>query len=106
VVGDAGHLDDTLMGSLRSPASVATRLFESVALTEVEERELMQGKRPMLANLHPTLADSVGPIAAIGKNGNLTGLISTSAGVARVLVNFPTDRRGESQGAQSLEAES
>jgi tRNA pseudouridine55 synthase len=97
-VGDAGILGDTLMESLRSPAAVAGELFETVRLTEPEERDLTQGKRPRLANLETRLADSSGPIAAIGQNGNLTGLISTSAGVARVLVNFPTtnEKRGES----------
>jgi tRNA pseudouridine55 synthase len=101
VVGDAGVLGDTLMESLRSPASVAAELFETVRLTGTEERELAQGKRPQLANLETRLADSPGPIAAIGQNENLTGLISTSAGAARVLVNFPTEavlaeRAGES----------
>jgi tRNA pseudouridine55 synthase len=90
VVANAGVLGDTLMESLRSPASVASDLFEPVRLTETEERELTQGKRPRLANLATRLADSPGPLAAIGQNGNLIGLISTSAGVARVLVNFPT----------------
>jgi tRNA pseudouridine55 synthase len=93
-VSDAGLLGDTLMESLRSPASVATELFESVQLTEDETRELMQGKRPRLVNLDADLTDSAGPIAAIGQNGNLTGLITTSGGVARVLVNFPTDLTG------------
>jgi tRNA pseudouridine55 synthase len=98
VVGDAGTLGDTLMESLRTPASVAGELFETVRLTEAEERDLTQGKRPKLVGLDAKLADSSGPIAAIGQNGNLTGLISTSAGVARVLVNFPTtnEKRGES----------
>jgi tRNA pseudouridine55 synthase len=91
-VGDAGILGETLMESLRSPASVAAELFETVTLTATEERELAQGKRPRLAHLEPRLANSSGPIAAIGQNGNLTGLVSTSAGVARVLVNFPTNR--------------
>ena len=98
LVADAGSLGDTLMASLRSPASVAAELFETVRLTATEERDLTQGKRPPLANLADRLADSSGPIAAIGQNGNLTGLISTSAGVARVLVNFPTtnENQGES----------
>ena len=95
-VADAGAIDDALLASLRSPASVAAELFESVQLTPTEERELMQGKRPRLAHLDTRLADSPGPIAAIGQNGTLTGLISASAGVGRVLVNFPTDRLGES----------
>jgi tRNA pseudouridine55 synthase len=95
-VRDAGHLQpaelaERLMATLRSPADVATRLFESVRLTEAETRELMQGKRPKLTNLDVRLADSTAPIAAIGQNGTLVGLISTTAGVARVLVNFPTD---------------
>jgi tRNA pseudouridine55 synthase len=94
-VSDAGQLGDTLMESLRSPASVATELFDSVQLTEQETRELMQGKRPRLANLDAALADSSGPIAAIGQNGTLTGLISASGGIARVLVNFPTDLVGQ-----------
>jgi tRNA pseudouridine55 synthase len=92
-VGQAGSLGETLLQTLRTPASVATTLFESVELTDTEERELMQGKRPQLTNLAARLADSAAPIAAIGQNGNLTGLISTSLGVARVLVNFPTDQR-------------
>ena len=90
-IRDAGQLDETLMDSLRTPVDVATELFDSVRLTETETRELMQGKRPRLTHLDPGLADSPGPIAAIGQNGTLTGLISTSAGVARVLVNFPTE---------------
>jgi tRNA pseudouridine55 synthase len=89
-VADAGTLGDTLMHSLRSPVSVATELFDSVQLTADETRELTQGKRPRLANLDARLADSAGPIAAIAENGTLTGLVSTSAGVARVLVNFPS----------------
>ena len=90
-VEDAGSLSDTLIESLLSPASVAERLFDSVRLTESEELKLRQGKRPTLSNLESRLRDSLGPIAAIGQNGDLTGLVSTSAGVARVLVNFPTD---------------
>jgi tRNA pseudouridine55 synthase len=93
-VGDAGVLGETLMDSLRSPTSVATELFDSVRLTAAESVELMQGKRPSLSNLDARLANSAGPIAAVSEDGALTGLISTTAGVARVLVNFPTDRLG------------
>jgi tRNA pseudouridine55 synthase len=93
-VGDAGTLGEQLMGSLRTPASVARELFDDVELTEAERIELQQGKRPLLTNLATDLKDSPGPIAAIDQNGDLTGLISTSAGVARVLVNFPTDSLG------------
>jgi len=90
-VDDAGHLDDSLMSTLLAPASVASRLFPSVELTDEEVVALTQGKRPSLANLPAQLADHAGPIAAITTAGVLTGLVSTSGGVARVLVNFPTD---------------
>jgi tRNA pseudouridine55 synthase len=90
-VTDAGTLGDGLVATLRSPASVARELFDSVVLTPQERVDLQQGKRPRLANLPENLAESSGPIAAIDENGNLTGLVSTAAGVARVLVNFPTD---------------
>jgi tRNA pseudouridine55 synthase len=90
-VADAGLLGEGLLATLRSPASVAHELFDSVVLTPQERVDLQQGKRPRLANLPENLADSPGPIAAIDENGNLTGLVSTAAGVARVLVNFPTD---------------
>jgi tRNA pseudouridine55 synthase len=89
-VTDAGQLGETLMDSLRPAADVARELFESVRLTDAETRELMQGKRPRLANLEARLSDWSAPIAAIGQNGSMIGLISTSAGVARVLMNFPT----------------
>jgi tRNA pseudouridine55 synthase len=90
-VTDAGTLGDGLVATLRSPASVARELFDSVVLTPQERVDLQQGKRPRLANLPENLTESSGPIAAIDENGNLTGLVSTAAGVARVLVNFPTD---------------
>ena len=96
-VRDAGQLGETLMDSLRTPVQIATELFESVQLTEAETRELMQGKRPKLAHLDARLEDSPGPIAAIGQNGTLTGLISTSSGVARVLVNFPTTNQNQGE---------
>jgi tRNA pseudouridine55 synthase len=92
-VEDAGELGEDLLAGLRTPVSVATELFPAVHLTGAETTELMQGKRPTLENLDTALSTSPGPIAAIGENGSLTGLISTTAGVARVLVNFPTDAR-------------
>jgi tRNA pseudouridine55 synthase len=90
LVEDARGIDDSLMATLLDPASVARRLFPEVRLTSTERVELQQGKRPTLTLLDGQLANSPGPIAAIGENGDLTGLISTAAGVARVLVNFPT----------------
>jgi tRNA pseudouridine55 synthase len=63
---------------------------------------LQQGKRPRLQNLAENLADSAGPIAAIDQNGDLTGLVSTAAGVARVLVNFPTEQVGQQDEATGV----
>jgi tRNA pseudouridine55 synthase len=90
-IDEAGVLGDDLMAGLLTPASVAQRLFPSVQLTETETIELQEGKRPQLTNVATHLVDSPGPIAAISQNGDLTGLVSTSAGIARVLVNFPTN---------------
>jgi tRNA pseudouridine55 synthase len=91
-IEDAGPLGDGLMRTLLDPADVARRLFPWVELTETERVELQQGKRPVLSRIPAPLRDAAGPIAAIGENGELTGLISTAAGVGRVLVNFPTGK--------------
>ncbi|MEJ1230188.1 MAG: tRNA pseudouridine(55) synthase TruB [Galbitalea sp.] len=93
-IADAGELGDGLMGGLLTPASVASRLFPMVRLTETEAVELQQGKRPRLVGLATHLEDNPGPVAAIGQNGDLIGLVSTSSGIARVLVNFPTAEPG------------
>jgi hypothetical protein len=89
-VSAAGHLDEMLMPTLLTPISVASRLFPMVVLTDDEALELSQGKRPALTGLNEELVDHPGPIAAVS-NGILTGLVSSSGGVARVMVNFPTD---------------
>ena len=89
-IEESSGIGDGLVATMLDPASVARRLFPEVRLTSSETLELQQGKRPRLSNLDTQLADSPGPIAAIGQNGDLTGLISTVASVARVLVNFPT----------------
>jgi tRNA pseudouridine55 synthase len=104
-VTDARTLEDGLLDSLRTPASVAGMLFDEVRLTEQERIQLQQGKRPALAALDTHLANSSGPIAAIGENGELTGLISTSGGVARVLVNFPTALQTEALSNDALPAD-
>jgi tRNA pseudouridine55 synthase len=89
-VADAGQLGDELMSSLLSPASVSARLFDSVELTGDESVALGQGKRVSPRALDDRLKDAAGPIAAL-HDGRLTGLVSTAGGVARVLINFPTD---------------
>ncbi len=86
-VAAAGQLGDELMSSLLSPASVASELFDSVELTADQAVALAQGKRPLIGD---GSLNSPGPIAAL-YDGRLTGLISATGGVAKVLVNFPTD---------------
>jgi tRNA pseudouridine55 synthase len=87
-VSDAGHLDESLVGSLLSPASVAARLFSTVDLTDDEVIALTQGKRIAPAAGH---ADSADPVAALAPDGRLAGLVTLAGGTARVLVNFPRD---------------
>ena len=89
LVGDAGQLDESLVASLLPPASVASRLFETVDLTGDEVLALTQGKR-----IRPGGAkdeSSTLPVAAIAPDGRLAGLITLTDGLARVLVNFPSD---------------
>jgi tRNA pseudouridine55 synthase len=88
-ISEAGALGESLLSGLLDPALVARRLFPEVLLTASESRDLRQGKRPALSQLTDSFQDSSGPIAAIDENGNLIGLVSTDAGVARVIVNFP-----------------
>jgi tRNA pseudouridine55 synthase len=90
-VSDAASLDDTLVASLFSPASVAARLFASVQLSAEEIVALTQGKRIQPESLDPALADAAEPVAALAPDGRLAGLVTLSGGIARVLVNFPSD---------------
>jgi tRNA pseudouridine55 synthase len=87
---DAGSSGEDLMASLLGPASVATRLFPRVDLNADEVVSLSQGKRVPLATLDEALRTSTEPLAAIGPDGRLTGLLTTTDGIARVVVNFPS----------------
>jgi tRNA pseudouridine55 synthase len=86
-ISDAGQLGEGLMQSLLTPASVAQRLFASVGVNTDEILALSQGKRVRLEHVAD---DSTAPVAAIGPDGRLVGLVTLADGVARVLVNFPT----------------
>ncbi|NEM90410.1 tRNA pseudouridine(55) synthase TruB [Galbitalea soli] len=90
-VSDAGGLDECLLAGLLTPAEVATRLFPSVRVDAAEVVALTQGKRIRPAALDTALADSDAPIATLAPDGRLVGLVTTSQGTARVLVNFPSD---------------
>ena len=69
---------------LLAPADVAARLFPTSRLEAQAAADLANGKRV------PLDGDG-GPIAALGPDGRLIGLVEVSGGRARVLVNFPTD---------------
>lgn len=88
-IDEAVELESASVSDIRKPADVAGRLFPEARLTDTESLELRQGKRPRLSLVGAELANSLGPIAAIDENGDLIGLVSTAAGVARVIVNFP-----------------
>jgi tRNA pseudouridine55 synthase len=83
----AGTLSETLLDALRTPASVASMLFDSVALSSNQVVALSQGKR-----VSPDAAPvTTAPVAALAPDGRLVGLVTVADGVARVLINFPSD---------------
>lgn len=74
---------------LLSPVAVARRLFPAVELDAVQALALRQGKRLAL----PGTADA-SPVAAVGPEGALVGLVAVAGGVASVLVNLPAAAAG------------
>ena len=84
VVADAVPADAITPESLLEPAGVAERLFPAVRLSHEQVADLTQGKKVAVE-----MADA-GVAAALAASGRLVGLVSVRAGVARVLVNFPT----------------
>ncbi|WP_121368661.1 tRNA pseudouridine(55) synthase TruB [Frondihabitans australicus] len=71
---------------LLRPADVAERLFPVWSMSGEESVDLGHGKRVRVER-----ADDEGPVAAITPDGALAGLVAVKAGVARPIVNFPTD---------------
>ena len=84
-VTDAVAADEITPESLRAPASIAAQLFPSVELAQQAIVELTQGKR-----VEVDVPDAA-VVAAVASSGRLVGLVSVAKGVARVLVNFPTE---------------
>lgn len=72
---------------LLSPAHVARGIFPVVDLNPTQAVELSQGKRVLLEG-YP---DSAEPVAAIGPEDRLIGLITVKKQLSRVVVNFPTE---------------
>lgn len=85
-VGSATPLDEGLAEGLRSPATVARELFASVVLDAEQAADLGTGKRIALP---PQLSS---PVAAIGPNDRLVGLVEVIDGKAHILANFPPDK--------------
>ena len=88
LVQDAATLDDDLPARVVRPASVAEKLFPSVALDEQAAIDLAHGKRITVDSPDGS------PVAAIDPSGRLVGLVDIVGGVARVLVNFPAPASG------------
>ena len=84
-VADAVPADAIDSAGLRAPAGVAEQLFPRLELGRQELTELTQGKRIAVE------VPDADVVAAVGASGRLAGLVSVKKGVARVLVNFPTD---------------
>lgn len=85
-VTDALRIDDVASPpALLGPAEVARRVFPSVELTLDQAIDLSHGKKIELG----ASEDSKEPVAAIGPEDRLVGLITVKAGVSRVILNFP-----------------
>ncbi len=84
-VPDAVALDDIDEAALRTPASIAAQLFPVVTLDASQATDLTHGKRVKLA-----VADAP-VVAALTADRRLAGLVSVTDGIAKVLVNFPTE---------------
>ncbi|MBK5238732.1 MAG: tRNA pseudouridine(55) synthase TruB [Actinomycetales bacterium] len=85
-VTDALKVDDVASPpALLGPADVARRVFPAVELTLEQAIDLSHGKKILLEG-YP---DSKDPVAAIGPEDRLVGLITVKAGVSRVILNFP-----------------
>lgn len=85
-IRDAATLDTLdAQSQLMSPADVASGLFPSLSLDEHQVVDLTHGKRIRVP------LDDGGPVAAIAPDGRLVGLLQVAGGIARPIVNFPTD---------------
>jgi len=97
-IADAATLENLVVDeALASPAGVATTLFPHHGLSAQDVVDLVHGKRLTVpAPDDAALAHVDGPVAGLGPDGRLVGLLGvvarTEAGtVLKALVNFPTD---------------
>lgn len=84
---------------LLGPAEVARRVFSAIDLNLEQAIDLSHGKKIDLAGV----GDSKNPVAAIGPEDRLVGLITVKAGVSRVILNFPAYGPGASGDEADLE---
>lgn len=85
--GVQASLESTGSAALLTPAAAAARILPSVSADATTVAALRQGKRPALLPPDAPLA-SVSRLAVLDEAGELVGIASTDAGVARVLFNM------------------
>jgi len=87
-VADAATLENLVVNErLLNPAVVASTLFPSHTLDAQDVVDLVHGKRLTV----PGLDGVAGPIAGIGPDGRLVGLLEANGPTVKAIVNFPTD---------------
>jgi tRNA pseudouridine55 synthase len=96
-VADASTLENFVVNDrLLDPAAVAGTLFPTHSLETQDVIDLVHGKRLTV----PALEGVAGPIAGIGPDGRLVGLLEANGVTVKALVNFPTDEvltRGDAE---------
>ena len=84
-VRDATQLPALDLTSLRPAAAIAADLFPQIRLDASQAADLSNGKRI------PLDTPDAATVAALTPDGRLAGLVSITRGIARVLVNFPSE---------------
>lgn len=86
-VADAASLEGLdVAGRLLTPSEVASSLFPVFDMSAEQTIDLGHGKKLAVPGL-----EEGGPVAAVTPEGRLAGLVAVRHGVARPIVNFPTD---------------
>jgi len=97
-IDDADLLDQLdVSRAMIGPADAASRLFARLDLDAQQAIDLGQGKRIDA----PADAEDGGPVAAVGPDGRLIGLVEYSSGRAKSIVNFPPDAPPVAAAAQA-----
>lgn len=83
-VDDAVPPQEGAMGALRDPAEVAAAVLPVVRLEAPSVVDLVHGRRV------ETVSADAEPVAALGPDGRLIGIVAIREGRIRVLANLPT----------------